>query len=293
MIAVSDLVLSWNVAANDTVVVSDLELEWNTANAGDQEVFVASADLELQWSTARTVILHVTSDVELEWNVDEVDQPQLNEDFILDVDKALKEKISGLHVSDERADNSVGLREVRTFFRRPTRQVTEQTFPYITLDFMRIVRASSREQRGGPKRLPYTPKGYTAPDGDSLNLKTADIPIPLDFIYQVTSFSRSYSHDIQIMEQMYADDLLPPRFGWLPVGPTWRYLDVLDGPTQADFVGGPGNKRIFRKIWTVSVSGELFQTDILAISKVLKISIDVGLIQAVSADTEVEWNVAS
>ena len=250
------------------------------------------ATATLVWSDHRTVIEHVDAAVSLVWQVEDADQPQRNEVFIDSVEAALKAKISGLRVRDEKSDGSVNRRIVRVYYRWPEHDVTEITYPMLTIDLLRIQRAANREQRGGPLRLPYVPAGYTAPGGDPLNLVTDEKPIPVDLVFSITSWSRYYKHDRSIMMQMWDDDRMPMRFGWLPIPEdgTWRYFDLLDGPTPADtMVQG---KRMFRKVWTVSVSGEWFQNDILPVQTPSSIDIDVALSGGeVESSTDLQWAV--
>ena len=223
------------------------------------------ADVHVQYRTEPTAV-PVGKQVDVRYAVQGVDQPMLNEDFVLDIDEAMKAKVNRVaQVTDEDGSNR---RPVKAFFRWPQPEPTDQTFPFIVVDRLAITRAADREQRSENTFIPYTPKGYTAPT-DQAMLHTAEMPIPFDFVYQVTLHSRFWMHDTQIIEQMMQDHLLPPRGGWLVVGNTYRPLFV-DGPLDAsglDPQPGGRSKRHFRKVWTCTTSGELFQKDIDTIAQ--------------------------
>lgn len=220
-----------------------------------------------------------TTDVEagvgIQFGVTDVDQPHLNEDFILDIDEAMKAKVNRVAwVTDEDGTNR---RQVKAFFRWPQTEVTDQTYPFIVVDRLAMTRAADREQRSSDILIPYTPKGYTTPPTGEF-LHTDEMPIPFDFVYQITLHSRFWLHDTRITEQLLQDHLLPPRGGWLIVGETYRPLTVV-GPLDAtgmDPQSGGRPKRHFRKVWTVTTSAELFQKDIDFIARATSISTTVN-----------------
>ena len=205
----------------------------------------------------------VGADLSLQWGVQSPDEPQLNQDFIFDIDEAMKAKVDKVTwVTDIGGANQ---RQVKAFFRWPQVEITDQTFPVIVVDRLAGARAADREQRAEYPLIPYTPKGFTAPPTDHQEqLLTAEMPIPFDFTYQITVHSRFWLHDTRITEQMLQDFLFPPRGAWLQVNDTVRQMFV-NGPIDAsgmDSQPGGRPKRHFRKVWTATVSGELFQKDI-------------------------------
>lgn len=193
--------------------------------------------------------------------------PDPNWGFLTDVDDALKTKLNNLlTVGDEKGGN---LRKVKFFFRWPQVEVTDQTFPFGTIDFLRFQRAADREMRSGDPQLLYAPPNYALPPVGS-RLHTDEMPIPYDFIYQITLHSRFIWHDRQMSYQLLQNDFLPPRGGYLVVGEgdqqTIRPLFVDEGgpvdATGLDQEQGGRGKRHFRKVWTVRTIAELFQKDI-------------------------------
>lgn len=214
----------------------------------------------------------MTTDVEagvgVGWDVANTDLPDPNEGFITDIDEALKEKLQGIYVNDEKSGSNRRL--MRVFFRWPQVEVTDQTFPFATLDLLRFARAADREQRSGDPYLPYAPKGYTVPADDSGDfLHTSEMPLPYDFTYQITVHTRFNMHLREIEYQMVQDDRLPSRGAYLVVNDTIRQMFV-DGPIPAhgeDPQAGGRPKRHFRDVWTVVTHGELFQKDIATLAQ--------------------------
>lgn len=194
------------------------------------------------------------------------DLPDPNWDFITDVDEALKMKLNNqLVVSDKKGGDQ---RRVKFYFRWPQVEVTDQTFPFGTIDLLRFPRAPEREQRSEDPDLWYAPPGYALPTADNEYLHTDETPIPFNFIYQVTLHARYNWHDRQMSYQLLQNDFFPPRGGYLIVGTgdqqTIRPL-FAEGPVDAtgmDQMRGGRPKRHFRRVWTVTTYAELFQKDI-------------------------------
>ena len=207
----------------------------------------------------------VGASVRMVWSTPLLDQPSRNLGFLLDMDRAMKAKVSGLQVTD--AKTGAVTRRVPVYFNRPPAETRDVTFPYILINLLSQERASDREQRSGRTPIPYTPRGYTAPtpraDPTDTNgaLITDSMPIPYDFTWQVASHARFVEHDREIIFEMMQDERIPPRFGYLVVNDTIRTMDLLSGPTNADGYDDSG-KRIYRKTWLVRASAEFFQSDI-------------------------------
>lgn len=220
---------------------------------------------------------------------DTVPSPLLNDGFLFDIDLALKDKVSDIFVSDQRA--GAHGRQVPAYFRAPPSELRGQmSFPHIIIDRLTFRRAADREQRASRPYIPYVPKGFTRPPGvdavgDPRSLATDDMPIPFDFIYQITAISRSYAHDREVQTQMLSNDRFPPRFAYLVVGEppsqTVRQMFVSDDSPREDVRMVPQEggvpKREFRSIWTTSVTAELFQRDLVALSQVTGVVVDVDL----------------
>lgn len=209
----------------------------------------------------------IVKDLRILWSVAEVDQPFLNLGFIQDMDEAMLAKISGLRVYDRvsgpKGPGTSG-RPVKAWFRRPEADARKTSYPYITVDLLDFRPAYDRMQQGYVEQLHYTPHGYDAPPDGSF-LSTDQVPIPYDFIWQVTVVSMFIEHDRQLDMLLLADDRLPPRGAYLPVNDTVRYMTVSKSP-NADFnrqTAGGNTERVFRKIYTVTATAELFQRDLI------------------------------
>lgn len=192
--------------------------------------------------------------------------PDPNWGFLTDVDEAIKTKLNRvMKVTDEKGGDQ---REVKFFFRWPQVEVTDQTFPFGTIDFLRFERDAEREMRGQDPKLWYAPAGLALPTEAGADLHTDEMPIPYLFTYQITLHSRFNWHDRQMSYQLIQNDMLPPRGAYLIVGEgdqqTIRPMFV-SGPVDASGVDQePGGrpKRHFRKVWTISTYAELFQKDV-------------------------------
>jgi hypothetical protein len=236
-------------------------------------------------------VVEVSKTLTALWDVASDNVPVLNDGFLFDIDLALKDKVSGLYVSDEKSGPNGRL--VPAYFRAPPSELRGQvSYPNIIIDRLTFRPARDREQRAHRPYIPYVPKGYARPPGvdavgDPRSLGTEDMPIPYDFIYQIVATSRSYTHDRTVQTAMLADDRFPPRGAYLIVGEppnqTVRQMFVTDDSPREDVRMLPAEggvaKRQFRSIWTVSVSAELFQKDLLTLEQVTAVNVDIGLKQ--------------
>jgi hypothetical protein len=222
----------------------------------------------------------------------------LNTGFITREDAALKVKLLGIRVPvslDQRALDPEGAlpdedsdgpflpgtkwRTVPVFFRLPENEVRRQTYPYLTIDFLTATRDVEREHRGyasyGRTANAYTPMGMPVGGGRT------ELPIPMQLQYQITTFARYNQHDRAINTELLFNRL-EPRFGFLemvaltdaPDDNSIRRLDLLSGPANGDGRDAQG-KRLFRKMYTVSVSSELFPSDLTALTGMGRVVLNV------------------
>lgn len=225
---------------------------------------------------------------------------ELNDGWITREDAALKKRLTGITVAaavadreldpgtDQDADPNDGAlipglagkkRTVPVYFRLPENEVRRKTYPYITIDFIGAVRDVEREHRGfatyGDTANAYTPPGMPAGGG------RVELPVPFQLQYQITQFARYNRHDRQIMTSLLTSRL-EPRFGYLEMVPTVdapddlsvRRMDLLSGPTPGDTRDEEG-KRVFRKMYSVGISSELFQSDMAALAAVNRLDLAV------------------
>lgn len=216
--------------------------------------------------------------------------------FTVAEDEALKKKLQGITVRDDKE----AAREVKVFFRWPTDDVEKQ-YPFITIELLDIQHALDRETSAQtvylqhydngfgdpmeylrvPSRVPYWPDetpdaGTLLPEGTTLGATIEMIPV--DFVYQIATHTRNQIHDRQLTAAMLSRGRLPFRYGELFVeaDDTVRRLFNL-GWQQADISDNEaaGRKRIFRKIYTLSVNGEMGYADFRATGVVDEVLINI------------------
>lgn len=193
--------------------------------------------------------------------------------FLLSEDKALRKKLEGITVADQKADGEETPRPVSVWFGQPDQEIRAQTYPYIIIDMIDVQRDPSREMRGKVKPA-YISDPETIADVEwdaDLNDWRIDLPIPVNIDYQLTTFSRHPRHDRELLARLMAD-VLPMRFGVLELDDgTVRRLDVLD-ISKRDVV--EQSRRLFMNAITVRVSSELLQGTLTTLYKVLEVHMD-------------------
>lgn len=213
-----------------------------------------------------------------------------NPGFTLAEDAALKSRLSGLSVSDDRDYE----RPVRTFFRYPDAE-TEKTYPFITIDLIDIQFDAARQHsevtyyytnsasasnayKSSAQTLTYFPSEYTSADLEGLidspnGFVATDQVVPVNLMYQISTYCRSQRHDRQLTASMLRY-VFPFRRGFIEIPEDgtirrcdivdWRPADILD--QEAGF-----NKRIFRKVYTVRINAEIPQNDIFNVKTVSEV----------------------
>ena len=98
--------------------------------------------------------------------------------------------------------------------------------------------------------------------------------IPVDILYQVSTYTRSALHDRQLSAQMLFNRARL-RYGFIdvPEDGTIRRFDLLDWVT-ADLLDPEAGyrKRIFRKVYTLKMSAEIPTFNLVASKRVTTIS---------------------
>jgi hypothetical protein len=211
--------------------------------------------------------------------------------FILSEDEALRNKLQGMVVADQKSDGQDVPRQVRVFFGQPDQEITAQAYPYITIDMVDIQRDSEREMRG------LVNPDYLLPDGIDTETQDflVDMPIPVYIDYQITTYSRHPRHDRAILAQLLTQKF-PLRFGYLEIPEksvtvgdvttntiTMRRLDVMnvakrDVTEQA--------KRLFVNAISVRVSSEVVQGIFRQLYKVQSVTVN----PPTGTNTTVDWN---
>lgn len=177
---------------------------------------------------------------------------------LLNEDAALKLLLNGITVSD----SGNAARPVGVWYGQPDPQIRQQSYPYITIDLIGISEAVERAHSGNVT-FPYTPEGY-----DEDTDYESQYPIPVDLMYQITTFARQPRHDRQIIAQLFSPLRLPLRFGMIgiPEDRTVRRLDML-AFSKRDFT--ETDKRLFSNVYTISISAEFLREELNQIYQVL------------------------
>ena len=209
--------------------------------------------------------------------------------WLIAEDTAVKARFSGLTVSDDR---NAG-RPVQVFFRYPEGEV-EKAYPFITIEQIDIVHARARQHsevtlyagyREGdesvPNRLDYWPSTSTnasaAPGADAFSeaYLIANEFIPVDMLYQVTTYCRSFKHDRELTSKILTT-VVPFRWGAIGItqDDTMRWFDMLDW-TNADLLDPESGyrKRVFRKIYTLQMTSELPSSVIGGVQEVTEVPV--------------------
>jgi len=175
--------------------------------------------------------------------------------FLFSEDKALREKMQGMVVYDQKATGDQVPRNVGVWFGQPDQEVRAQSYPYVTIDMIDISRDPSREMRG-KTTASYLESRLSANFDPATQGWEADLPIPVNLDYQITTYSRQPRHDRMLVAQLLAEKL-PMRAGVLELDDgTVRRLDVMD-IAKRDLT--ENQKRLFVNAVTVRVSSEVVQ----------------------------------
>lgn len=204
--------------------------------------------------------------------------------FLLAEDAAVKSWLSNIQVIDDRNTQ----RKVQVFFRHPESE-TERQYPFVTIENIDIVHARQRQHSDSVSYTPRTPSAsvsspnnltYWPSENPNLTSASAGIAyranefVPMDMLYQISTFTRSALHDRQLTSVMLRLKM-PFRYGFIPVEAdgTIRRFDLLDW-ISADLLDPESGyrKRIFRKIYTVQMSAELPTTSYSTIRRVATVN---------------------
>lgn len=188
------------------------------------------------------------------------------EGWILDEDRALRDLLDDVHVSD----NAKPDRKVGVWFGHPDQELRAQNYPYITLDLVDISEELDRAERGfyfwQGDNLSAALSDNPPQEGDVFSL---DVPIPIRLTYQITTFARNPRHDRQMLNQIIRNGIIPMQGGVLFTSDgTNRRLDVLDF-AKRDSV--ETNKRLLSNVLIVAVSSEVPWNNIVELSRVSSI----------------------
>ena len=210
-----------------------------------------------------------------------------NPGFTLAEDAALKAR---LHKCITVTDDANAEREVQCFFRWPSGE-TEKLYPFITIELVDIQfdpeRAMSEqnfyyaegtgltpEQQASHTQLYYYPSEMSEADLAAQAAPTGYLStesfVPVNLIYQVSTYARTQRHDRQ-MTMLLLRRVFPFRRGFIDIPEDgtirrceivdWRNVNVLDQETGY-------KKDIHRKTFTIRITSEIPQADLLGGSRV-------------------------
>ena len=187
--------------------------------------------------------------------------------FLLSEDKAIRELLTGITVTDQKSESDNEPRAVGVWFGQPDQEIRSQSYPYITIDMIDISQDRQREMRGVTNAEYLKPANLVLSEDEDFEV---DLPIPVNIDYQITTFCRHPRHDRQLMaEVLYSR--LPFRFGTLDLNDnTVRRLDVLE-VAKRDLV--EQGKRLFMNAITVRVSSEIPQRRLTEYYKVQEVNV--------------------
>jgi hypothetical protein len=189
--------------------------------------------------------------------------------FLFSEDKALREKMQGMVVYDQKADGEANPRQVGVWFGQPDQEIRAQQYPYVTIDMIDISRDPAREMRGKTSAAYLESRLSETFDSENQGWEI-DLPIPVNIDYQITTYARQPRHDRMLVAQLMAEKL-PIRMGILELDDgTVRRLDVMD-VAKRDIT--ENQKRLFVNAVTVRVSSEVVQGVLSEFQKVATVQI--------------------
>lgn len=192
--------------------------------------------------------------------------------FMLAEDEALKNYLSGITVPGQ--DPGDPWLKVGCWFRWPTgeRQIK---YPFITIDSITAEPAYELfhsdhiepvydENHVGPHMYWPDQAPLLPPPSGGWGVMSYGIRnfLPFRLVYQVNVYSRHNLHD-RYLRSIFATDVFPQRPFWIGVDidNTWRRTEQIGyAATDQSETNESGTKRIFRKVYTVSMLAEVPQT---------------------------------
>ena len=184
--------------------------------------------------------------------------------FLISEEEALKTYLEGLTIQRRPLDPVPQPRDdIGVWFRWPEgeRQIK---YPYITIDLISLepeyalFHSDHVQKNEGLYQPSVSPRLPPLPTGRGYEILNY---LPMRLVWQVSHFARSALHD-RYLTSIFATDVFPPRpfFIYNPADGVDRRTEVLSmvsGDTMETTESG--TKRIFRKIYTISMLSEIPQ----------------------------------
>ncbi len=174
-----------------------------------------------------------------------------SEGFLLDEDRALRDLMKGIIVSD----NENQTRNVEAWFGHPDQELREQKYPYITVDLIEITEGLDRVHRGDLFFDNDPPDWWGYPQLQENYAWRTEMPTPVDLHYQIGTWARNPRHDREILRSCILGGRTSLRAGVVRTADGFlRRLDYL-GHVKRD--REEGGKRLFNNIFRVRMSSEI------------------------------------
>lgn len=208
----------------------------------------------------------------------------LDPEWLLREDIALKAALQGVVVKDGNSNN----RRLGVWFGQPDPEVREQAYPYATIDLIDVTENTPQvhSQWGSVDNYPYLGakagnvydpalQGY----GD---FTSSENLLPMLLVYQVQTFARHPRHDRAILVQLNAG-ALHPRFAQVTCDDNTVRRVVVRNFAKRDTT--TDNKRLFRSVWTLAMTSELFAGSVALTQRVQQVIINSGSAPRTPPDT--------
>jgi hypothetical protein len=221
---------------------------------------------------------------------------------ILAEDEALKAKLSNINVPvPVDSTHPTGKQRAKVWFGLPE-QERVKSYPFITIDLLDVVFAADRAHSAQLNAVDYWPSSYPT-FAEYAAAQTPPIVFnpavqyayarefhPYNLIYQVATHARSAQHDRAMMATLLGTAYLPDRWGYLqvPADNSERHL-IREGFTTDDYyeqVTDSERRRVFRKIYTISVTAEIAPENPFTYYQVLQVH---GELVVNGSDIGFEW----
>lgn len=227
-------------------------------------------------------------DWDYELAVGEVDH-LLHTGLLLAEDAALKAYLTGITVPDK-----TSMIPVDVWFRYPEGE-RRIKYPFITIDFIAINPSYDRwtsDHYVDPNYCSFLDPvtGQEVRTGMYIPSTASELPDPEEgysthidpylmyrLTYQISVHCRSAIHDRYLLSR-FMTDILPPRpfFIGVDADSTWRRCELVGmQPADTTETTESGNKRIFRKIYTITMDAEIPQSKIYEVKQVVRVHGDV------------------
>jgi len=191
--------------------------------------------------------------------------------WLLDEDQALKTKLSGYSVTNYADQRQI---PVPVFFRFPDPEEVTRTFPNMAIDLVEIVFDPTRAHRT-PEYISMVNLVEQSPPPEGFSWLAYDMPLPWMLMYQIATYARQPWHDRQLTAMLF--QLFPEEFGSLDMSDidgTIRRADLQSIERQDTY--DANHKRLYRNIFTIGISSELYLGQVTAIQNVSSVTVDVS-----------------